>query len=372
MNAEELFEKWEKDSSQVKFAELKQLFFNQKIGAFLEDNKYEPRYWKYEKKKKDDFINKIGQELPEAELVCDKSNKPQFLKMKNVDFELTDWGIRIYDRSISFPDNYASYAIANLLQKFDNAMAEWETEFRLFCTENQQTIENYEKKRHVEHSGKMRVLSDYLECMVMNTTLMYRQLLPCMRESVVNALKNNGRESIHSTLQFNYCKIDFKTNVTDSVRLDFNRGRSCFVGLHSADFYLEIDRQIPQWIEEGKELEREFDKQEKIKQINENSTKVLVKNKMYELGCEYKFNQKEQDYRYQQSKKPIEYVLEVKLQKGRKLVVTIPSNNLNRVRKTLDSLEASINAINSVPMNHQIKFQFVGHEAWTKVRFGVR
>jgi hypothetical protein len=58
--------------------------------------------------------------------------------------------------------------------------------------------------------------------------------------------------------------------------------------------------------------------------------------------------------------------LEVKLQKGRKLVVTIPSNNLNRVRKTLDSLEASINAINSVPMNHRIKFQFVGNEAWMK------
>lgn len=356
MDAEELLEKWKKDSSQVNFAELKRLFFNQKIVAFLEDNKYEPRYWKYEEKKMDDFIANIGQELPEAELVCDKSNKRLFLSMKNVDFELTYFGIRIYDRSISFPDKYASYDMANLLQKFDNAMAEWETEFRLFCTENQQTIENCEKKRLAEHSGKMRVLSDHLECMVMNTDLMYRQLLPYMCESIVNKLKNNEIEPIHSTLQFNYCKFDFKTNVTENVRLDFNHGRSCYVGLHSADFYLEIDRRIPQWIEEGKELEREFDKREKNQQINENMVKVLVKNKMRELGCEYSLNQKEQNYHYQQSAKPKEYVLEVKLQKSRKLVITIPPDNLDRVRKILDSIEASINAINSVPMNHRIKF----------------
>ena len=365
MDAEELLEKWKKDSSQVNFAELKRLFFNQKIVAFLEGNKYEPRYWKYEEKKMDDFIANIRQELPEAELVCDKSNKRLFLSMKNVDFELTNFGIRIYDRSISFPDKYASYDMANLLQKFDNAMAEWETEFRLFCTENQQTIENCEKKRLAEHSGKMRVLSDYLECMVMNTALMYRQLLPHMCESVVNALKKHEIESIFSTLQFNYCKFDFKTNVTENVRLDFNHGRSCYVGLHSADFYLEIDRRIPQWIEEGKELEREFDKREKIQQINENTIKVLVKNKMHELNFEYRLNQKEQ-YHYQQSAKPIEYVLEVKLQKGRKLVVTIPPDNIDRVRKILDSIETSINAINSVPMNHRIKFQNVGNEAWTK------
>ncbi len=310
----------------------------------------------------DDFIANIGQELPEAELVCDKSNKRLFLSMKNVDFELTNFGIRIYDRSISFPDKYASYDMANLLQKFDNAMAEWETEFRLFCTENQQTIENCEKKRLVEHSGKMRVLSDYLECMVMNTDLMYRQLLPYMCESIVNTLKNNRIEPVCNTLQFNYYKFYFKT---DNVRLDFNRGGSCYVGLHSADFYLEIDRRIPQWIEEGKELEREFDKREKIQQINENTIKVLVKNKMHELNFEYRLNQKEQ-YHYQQSAKPIEYVLEVKLQKGRKLVVTIPPDNIDRVRKILDSIETSINAINSVPMNHRIKFQSVGREDWTK------
>lgn len=55
MDAEELLEKWKKDSSQVNFAELKRLFFNQKIVAFLEYNKYEPRYWKYEEKKMDDI-----------------------------------------------------------------------------------------------------------------------------------------------------------------------------------------------------------------------------------------------------------------------------------------------------------------------------
>lgn len=244
-------------------------------------------------------------------------------------------------------------------------MPEWDTEFRTLCAENQRKIDELARKRLINISIKQTVVEDYLSYKVIDTAIMNRQLLPVMYKSVVGALKNVG-ETEYERLLDDY-KIDFSRvfDVPSRIILDFNIGHGFCIGLYSPEVLLEIDRQIPQWIEEGREMEREFDKREKIKQINENSTKVLVKSKMHELGCEYRLDDKGQTY-YIQSKKPKEYVLTVKLQKGRKLVVTIPSDNLDRVRKILDSLSASINAINSVPMNHRIKFQNVGNEAWMK------
>ena len=135
------------------------------------------------------------------------------------------------------------------------------------------------------------------------------------------------------------------------IRLLFNIGGNCLIGLCSPEVLLEIDSKIPQWIEEGN---REFDKQEKIQQINENTVKVLVKNKMRKMDCEYIFHPKKQNDCYQILKMPNEYVLTVKLQKDRKLIVILPSDNLDRVRKILDSLEASTNAINSVPGEYRV------------------
>lgn len=359
MNAEELFKELKTDTSENIIKQLKQLFFSRKIKELVTDKDTAAINLEENRIMLDDFIANIEQELPEAELIYYMKSIPRWIKMKNVDFEFEAFAIHFYDRTISFRSFYAIENIANLLRKFNRVMPIWESEFRNFCTENQQKINELESRRLISSSNKLNVVKEYLQRKAFDTAIMNRRLLPDMNDSVVDALIKDKKG-----LQ-NY-KFSFCGGRDGDMRLDFNVGGSCLIGLCSAEVLLEIDRQIPQWIEEGKELEREFDKQEKIKQINENSTKVLVKSKMHELGCEYKFNQKEQDYRYQQSKKPIEYILEVKLQKGRKLVVTIPSNNLNRVRKTLDSLEASINAINSVPMNHRIKFQFVGNEDWTK------
>ena len=242
------------------------------------------------------------------------------------------------------------------------------TEFQIFCTKNQQKIKDLDIKRLLFNCVKSWVAINYLENKVRETAFMHRQLLPNMCDSVIKALESNAIRTSDRTLAFHNCLIDFNTGDVHNrqLRLDFiTYRRFCWINLCSPEVLLEIDRRIPQWIEEGKELEREFDKQEKIKQINENSVKVLVKNKMHGLGCEYRLDDKDQPY-YQQSKKPKEYVLAVKLQKGRKLVVTIPTGNLDRVRKILDSIEASINAINSVPMNHRIKLQNVGREDWTK------
>ena len=375
MNAEELFEKLKKDDWRSALRQLKKLFFSKKMEEILGDYNCVQLSWEQGKCVCDNFVAKLAQVLPEAELICyeyGRLKEPRWIKLKNIDFEIQPPHFNSDYCSFTYLHFYKPNDIADLMREIDNSVPAWETEFRTFYNDNRQKINDFEIKRLTERYDKQRIAREYLLSRINDALCMHRALLPNMWESVRKSLKDKFALSKGPCYLLDNISIKFGRNdyLDPSGKLEIYvrnfENASCNTKLYPAEVYLEIDRQIPQWIGEGKELEREFDKQEKIKQINENSTKVLVKNKMYELGCEYKFNQKEQDYRYQQSKKPIEYVLEVKLQKGRKLVVTIPSNNLNRVRKTLDSLEASINAINSVPMNHRIKFQFVGNEAWTK------
>ena len=375
MSAEELFKNLQKDDWRSTLYQLKKLFFSNKTEEILGKYNRVQLSWEQGKCVCDNFVANLAQVLPEAELICNEHsrlNEPKWIKLKNIDFEIQPPHFNGDYCSFTYLHFYKLNDIADLMREINNSVPKWETEFQAFCTDNQQKINDFEKKRLMQRYDKQRITKEYLLSRINDALCMHRMLLPNMWDSVRKTLKDNyalakGSCYLLNNISIKYNRDDYfdpSSKLEISVRNFENT--SCNTKLYPAEVYLEIDRQIPQWIEEGKELEREFDKQEKIKQINENSTKVLVKNKMRELGCEYKFNPKEQDYRYQQSKKPIEYVLEVKLQKGRKLVVTIPSNNLNRVRKTLDSLEASINAINSVPMNHRIKFQFVGNEAWTK------
>ena len=366
MNAEELFNEIRTDTADSILSQLKWLFFKKKIKEVTDKdntvlNRIEKRIMI------DDFIANFNKELPEAELIYYKRELPRWIKMENVDFDFDACGIDFSDTTISSTRFYATNNIWELLRYFNNVMPEWNTEFRTLCAENQRKIDKLARKQLIDESSKQNVVENYLKFKVIDTAIMNRRLLPVMYDSVIGALKNVGKSEYERLLD-GY-KIDF-SRVFDRpsrIILDFNIGHNFCIGLYSPEVYLEIDRKIPQWIEEGKEMEREFDKREKIKQINENSTKVLVKNKMRELGCEYRFADKDkgQPY-YKQSEKPKEYELAIKLQKGRKLVVTIPTANLDRVRKILDSLSASINAINSVPMNHRIKFQFAGHEAWLK------
>ena len=359
MDAEELFKELKTDTSENIIKQLKQLFFSRKIKELVTDKDTAAINLEENRIMLDDFIANIEQELPEAELIYYKKDFQRWIKMENVDFEFDAYGIHFYDRTISLLDFYVTDNIAELLRNFNNAMPEWNAEFRTLCAENQQRIDELEKNQLISNSSRQTVVKDYLELKVADTAIINRQLLPVMYDSVADALKNERETECQRVLD--NCKINFNRvfemrgdTIRLCVRLWFNYGGNCLIGLCSPEVLLEIDRKIPQWIEEGKELYREFDKQEKIEQINDNTVKVLVKNKMRKMDCEYIFHQKEQNDCYQILKKPNEYVLTVKLQKNRKISVTIPSDNLDRVRKILDTLEASINAINSVPGEYQI------------------
>lgn len=376
MSAEELFKNLQKDAWQSTFRQLKELFFSKKMEEILGKYNRVQLSWEQGKCVCDNFVANLTQVLPEAELICyefGRLNEPRWIKLKNIDFEIHPPHFNSDYCSFTYMHFYKPNDIADLMREIDNSVLAWETEFQAFCTDNRHKINDFEKKRLMERYDKQRIAREYLLSRINDALRMHRMLLPNMWDSVRKTLKDNSALAKGSCYLLNNISIKYNRNdyFDPSSKLEISvrnfENACCNTKLYPAEVLLEIDRSIPQWIEEGKELEREFDKQEKIKQINANSAKVLVKNKMHELGCEYRLNDKDKDQPWnQQSKKPKEYELAVKLQKGRKLVVTIPTGNLDRVRKILDSLEASINAINSVPMNHRIKFQFVGNEAWLK------
>ena len=376
MDAKELFSKVDLNLSQPVFRQLKQLFFNQKADEIKKEH-CAMRITEINESKAKAYIKKLRQTLPEAELIEAYFTGNYWVKMKNVDFKINAYCencFSFYDKTLCSATFYESSGIASLIRKFDAAISLWMSEFQWFCARNKVQIELLERERLLATSDKKSIVENYLKSRICDKLLATRALIPNMfdseykefekycqgNETDSNMLKHILIENDYILMENGYYSKELHLNSTN-----FQNVYRIAIMPHKPEVLVEIDNSIPQWLEESKTLLREFDKREKIEQLNINSVKVLIKNKMRELNFEYRLNQKEQ-YHYQQSAKPIEYVLEVKLQKGRKLVVTIPPDNIDRVRKILDSIETSINAINSVPMNHRIKFQSVGREDWTK------
>ena len=252
----------------------------------------------------------------------------------------------------------------------------WEDDFRAFRDANKERINELEKKRLVNKYDKRNIVGEYLDSKISDLQLLQMPLKPDRRNEVLVALARQGVQVYETNIPLSTDVYFSLRNITIDYHSDNYHDREQWkltvkamarwfkIDLYPASVYLEIDRQIPQWIEEGRELQREFDKLEKIEQINANSIKVLVKNKMRELGCEYRFNEKKAEP-YQKPKKAKEYLLEVKLQKGRELAITIPSDKIEKVKKLLDSLSTYIDAINNVPANVRIHYHKVGGgEQW--------
>ena len=378
MNAEELFEMLENEPREDILSHgtlllLKRLFFKRKleeidnnIAAMVivaDGNTY----------RQTSFIDKLKHDLPEAELVCDKYNEPHWVKMKNVDFVIDKRHTNFFsfhNKSISDSTLSVTGGISMVMRKINNAMPEWEAEFRAFYIRNKEKIEKYQEECLLEGCDKTDIAKKYLQIKIGDTVFLHRKLLPEMEESVLKALSDNGmrRKNVRYFLQnISFTIEDWYLMQNPEIRLEISANKTNItVGLYSAEVILEIDRNIPQWVAEGKELEQELAKREKIKQINENSVKALVISKMHELGCEYKLNAKEQEYNFWKRNKSKTLVLEVKLQKNRKLVVNIVSDNPNKAIKLLDSLSAYIEAVNNIPMNVRIQFQSVGNEEWMR------
>ena len=239
-------------------------------------------------------------------------------------------------------------------QKIVDSLPEWNEEFKTICRENVKQIEsiifgNYDPRGKVlcyylEQKIELMKLLSYGE---RGATASKLKALGFPFEKRITAPKSitcNGITYIGDPIPNDWiirCKnFTIEKGRWPSGRMVFNIA-NFGISPHQnlpAETIREIDRSIPQWIEEAKTIQHELDKRQKIKQINKNSTATLVKNRMRELGFEYQLNGR---------------TLEVKLLFDRKLVVRLPDNTA-AVERMMGRLPQYADAVNSVPSEYRI------------------
>lgn len=240
-------------------------------------------------------------------------------------------------------------------QKIVDSLPEWNEEFKTICRENVKQIEsiifgNYDPRGKVlcyylEQKIELMKLLSYGE---RGATASKLKALGFPFEKRIIAPKSitcNGITYIGDPIPNDWiirCKnFTIEKGRWPSGRMVFNIA-NIGISPHQnlpAETIREIDRSVPQWIEEAKALQHELDKRQKIKQINKNTTATLVKNRMCELGFEYQLKGRS---------------LEVKLLYGRKLVVRLPDNPAT-VERLLGRLPQYVEAVNSVPDEYRVR-----------------
>ena len=225
--------------------------------------------------------------------------------------------------------------VVRLMQKIDNSIPEWEDEFKAVCRDNFREIEIFRLRgRDLSY-----FVTNYLSDIFQLTQLNHKEVRG-WRQDVVDALSDEGMlTEKEDDIYIAHCQnftVEF-SNITTFRVLDKIIREP---GIFPAEAILEIDRCVPQWIEDARAIQFEFQKQQKIKQIGVNTAVILAKNRMRELGYEYQLNGQ---------------LLEIKLQYDRKLAVSLPVNELDRTKRILERLPKHVAAVNSVPGKYQIK-----------------
>ena len=372
MDAKELFSKVDLDSWQTISRQLKQLFFNQKV-AEIKAEQCAIRITEKNESKAKAYIKKLRQTLPEAELIEGYFKGGYWVKMKNVDFKINGYCencFSFYDETLCSATFYEQDGIACLMRKFDATIPLWMNEFQWLCSRNKVQIELLERERLLATSVKTSIVENYLKSRISDKLLATRALIPNMFDSEYNEFEKycQGNETDSNMLKHilieNNSILMENGSYSKELLLYSTQSQNVYrisMMPYKSEILVEIDNSIPQWLDEAQPLLREFDKREKIEQLNTNSVKVLIKNKMRELGWEYKFYWNARSW-----EKPKEVVLEVKLQKNRKMVLKIAADNLDKAKKALEPLATYAAAINSVPMNCRIRNCQVGGEEWNK------
>ncbi len=361
MDAKELFSKVDLNSWQTVFGQLKQLFFNQKAVEIKDEENEISLIYDYDESKAKAYIKKIKRTLPEAELIEGYFTGFYWVKMKNVDFKINthcENYFSFYDETLCSATFYEQNGVASLMRKIDAAIPLWMNEFQWFCARNKVQIELLERERLLNRSDKKNIVDNYLKSRISDKLLATRVLIPNMFDSEYKEFKKYCMEDESGSIMLKNISVEEYHFLDISA---YSNSYHISMMPYKPEVLVEIDNSIPQWLDEAQTLLREFDKREKIEQLNTNSVKVLIKNKMRELGWEYKFYGNARSW-----EKPKELVLEVKLQKNRKMVLKIAADNLDKAKKTLEPLAAYAAAINSVPMNCRIRNCKVGGEDWNK------
>lgn len=274
----------------------------------------------------------------------------------------------------------------------------WENDIHAFYKANKEQIAELETKRLLNNYSKETLDGEYLVSKITDTLLMQTPLTPDKKGAVLDNLQKQGMKLTKTMLSVTVSCVVMK-NMRIEYYVDKYHNKERWelkvngltkylieADIYPAEVYIEIDNRIPHWLAESQTLQRECCKREKIERINSSYIKALVQNKMRELNCEYRFYEKEQNGYWNQNK-PKEFVLDIKLQKSKKLNEMVPANksigrvrnaldgyylylsvvlsanNIDSVKKTLDELSTTISATNNVLKNVRISY---GNGQWVK------
>ena len=239
-------------------------------------------------------------------------------------------------------------------QKIVDSLPEWNEEFKTICRENVKQIEaiifgNFDPRGNIlcyylEQKIELMKLLSYGERGATASKLKALGFPFEKRITKPKSITCNGITYISDSIPNDWiirCKnFTIQKGRWPSGRMVFNIA-NIGISPHQnlpAETIREIDRNVPQWIEEAKALQHELDKRQKIKQINKNSTATLAKHRMHELGFEYQLNGQ---------------TLEIKLLHDRKFVVRLPDNPA-AVERMMGRLPQYAEAVNSVPSEYRI------------------
>lgn len=292
-------------------------FYDEKVKMLLAQQKQDPNI-KEMQVNCITTIETIAEHFPEATITPFKYSE-RLIKLKNADF-LIDGSAK--NRVIALKKNDYNWSavrifistIPNLIEymmEIDRLMPEWEKEFANMIAAYGNDI--MDKQRNWVLKGK-RTVDNILE---------YRIelfLLEC--RPTPNSTTNMSFENFHIKIQYgqilivvpNHCTVDFYNNGID------------------IEHFRQLDKLIPIWIDELAELNLEYKKLEKSKEVGELSVTALVKKKMKALGCEYCIKRNFKSM-----------LLYIKVGWSDMTKLFLPYNSIGLIKKRLDSIDDTLN-----------------------------
>ena len=289
----------------------------------------------------------------------------KILHLPNVDIERRRCGdtfLRFYDVADT---SYRYEVIPNpaaFLKELNDRMPVWKSEFGQLCLQNADALKERELKRQ-ELCVKQHVISPsefegmYMQDRITDMLLMTPTSLHEPYRIFEN-LKSMLPKDIDPFSNLQSSNVSVKIALNNLSLTIWDRGR-WWLYIHFQNYVLrfdfklltkelvqQIDTQLPLWFSEARQVLYDIQKKEKAEQIGRNTTRILVKQRMKEMGWEHQLSTYN-DY----------LLLIVKLQKRRMLKVTLPADNMERAKRLLDELVSHVTAIDSVPMNFRIANQ---------------
>lgn len=348
MEAKELFEKLQNDSDLSTLMQLKHLFFQHK-SENLKNNK---KIAIYRCKK---MVKKIKNQFPEAELFYDEDKDLRLIRLQNADFLInySNSIIPICDiytkllgtcRKFTIIQGIAYQRIIisrndiiDFMIKINKVLPVWQSEFKDFCKTYSPQIEKFELKR-LMYGNHPNIIEKYVNGKINDFLLMKRSI-----PSYYTLYKNHSRQWLINNIgqQLKNSNISSYSIFTLQISLPIKDAALFTLDFRYLPFVIQIDEQIPLWLEEARLLQHEYLKKKKQNKISENISDILINNTMKKMGYEYMYAEDTG-------------ILEIRLKKTRTLELKIPVLHPEKVKTMLEKIPLYIDSINNLPMNAKI------------------